>query len=847
MSNNSIIKYSEFKPAEAYRILKTDPAGLSMREVKIRQNLYGGNELAAKKKFNALQIFISQFTNPLVLILLLATLISGFLGEYVSAGIIFTMVFVSAVLAFYQEYNSEKIIEALKNKVAVPATVMRDGKVKKVNTAELVVGDVVLLQSNSIIPADLRLIETHDLSVNQAILSGESFPVEKNADPSQNVCRQVIDAANLVFAGSHVVQGSGKGIVVAIGSNTFIGQTALLLAKAEPPSEFQKGISKFGFFLFKIILFFSLAVFLILALFKGNWLEALLFSLAIAVGISPELLPIIITINLSRGAHIMAQKHVVVKRLMAIENLGNADVLCTDKTGTLTEGKIEVKDAISLNGDKDDDILFLGSLCNVYAIEKQAPFNPLDQAIASYARKYLKKKNGYKIVNSIPFDFYRRRMSVIVEKNNNREIICKGAVEEMLNICASAVINGKEEDLQPHLKSIREKIEKLEQEGFRLILVAQKQIDSRIKYKIGDESDLVLMGALLFIDPPKKTAAASIRTFNDLGVNIKILTGDNDLAAKRLCEEISFNFSKMVLGSELDKMSDQKLQKIVFQTDVFAKVTPEHKLRIVKALKDAGHNVAFLGDGVNDAPALRAADVGISVDSAVDVAKEAADVILLKKSLNVLSEGIREGRRTFGNTLKYILCTISSNYGNMFSVVGAAIFLPFIPMLPVQIILLNFLSDFPMLAISSDTVDEEYVKKPKQWDIKKIRQSMNYFGLLSSAMDYVTFGFLIFIINAPMGVFQAGWFWQSYLTEVLLIFVIRTKKWFWQSKPGRSLSAAAVITTLIVILILFSGIREFFNFGPLNYWQALAIVGIAVFYFITVEFVKKFIYKRFDI
>ena len=846
MSNNSIIKYIEFKPEEVYRILKIDPKGLDPKEVKERQILYGKNELVSQKKRPAWEIFISQFKNPLIIILLIATLLSGFLGEYISTIIIFVMVFMSAILAFLQEYRSEKTMEALKNKVSLRTAVIRDGKIKQIKATELVIGDVVLLQVTSIVPADLRLVETHDLAINQAVLSGESFPAEKNAEPLK-ICLQPIEAANLAFAGSHIVQGNGKGIVVAIGQSTFLGQTAKLLTGAEPPSEFQKGISDFGYFLFRIIILFSFVVFLILAIFKGNWLEALLFSLAIAVGISPELLPIIITINLSQGARKMAQKHVIVKRLMAIENLGNADVICTDKTGTLTEGKIELKDYFDFEEKKNENILLFGTLCNTYAIEHRLTANPLDKAIFDYGKKFLGKKNGYKIIDNIPFDFYRRRMSVILEKDGKRELVCKGAVEEILNICNSVFLDNKIEDLNKQINSIKNKIASLEADGFRLILLAKKDIETKDKYKVADEKNLTLLGALVFIDPPKKTAAESIHNFNDLGVSIKILTGDNDLAAKRLCQEIGLNFTRLVLGSEIDQMSDEKLQKIVYDTDIFAKVTPEHKLRIVKALKEVKHNVAFLGDGVNDAPALRAADVGISVDSAVDVAKEAADVILLKKSLNVLIDGIKEGRKTFGNTLKYILCTISSNYGNMFSVVGASLFLPFIPMLPVQVILLNFFSDFPMLAISTDQVDEEYLKKPKQWDIKKIRKSMNYFGLLSSVMDYVTFGFLILILNAPMNIFQAGWFWQSYLTEVLLIFVIRTKKWFWQSKPSKFLSIAAIITTLLVVLILFTNLRDYFGFGFLEYWQAIIIIGLALIYFFAVEFVKKFIYKKFDI
>ncbi len=846
MSNNSILKYVDFQPQAMYGVLKTRPQGLHAKEVKDRQERFGKNELITQKGRSAFSILLDQFKNPLIIILLLATLISGFLGEYTSAVIIIVMILMSAVLAFVQEYRSEKTLETLRNKVALKTTVIRDNKIKQINATELVKGDIVLLPSNSIVPADLRLIETNNLAINQSILSGEAFPVEKNAEFLSN-CQQPLDAANLVFSGSHVVQGNGKGIVVAIGKETFLGQTAKLLEQQEPPSAFQKGISDFGYFLFRIIILFSLLVFLILALFRGNWLEALLFSLAIAVGISPELLPIIITINLSRGARKMAAKDVIVKRLMAIENLGNADVICTDKTGTLTEGKIKLENYFDFTEKQNLDVLRYANLCSSYTLKNELASNPLDKAIYEYARGKFKTNEGYKVLASIPFDFYRRRMSVVAEKNNQKFLICKGAAEELLSVCSYVKLNNRQEKLTDHLGKINKILKKFGDEGYRVILVAYKQLPKDQAYNVAAEDDLILSGLIVFSDPPKKSAAESIRTFKELGVSVKILTGDNELAAKKLCQDICHEYSRLLLGEQIDKMSDEKLKRVVYDVDVFAKVTPEHKLRIVKALKQAGHNVAFMGDGVNDAPALRAADVGISVDTAVDVAKEAADVILLKKSLHVLIGGVKEGRKTFGNTLKYILCTISSNYGNMFTVTGAALFLPFIPMLPVQVILLNFFSDFPMLAISGDEVDEEYLKKPKQWDIKKIKKAMNYFGLLSSVIDYVTFGFLIFILNAQMAVFQAGWFWESYLTEVLLIFVIRTKRWFWQSKPSRYLVGATLITTILVVIILFTGLRSYFGFGVLKIWQAGVIVALSFLYFAIVEFVKKFIYKKFNI
>ena len=846
MPNNNQQKFITMDLEKLFYTLRSGHSGLTSLEAKKRLAEYGHNELFAQKKRSPLGIFISQFANPLVLILLAATLISGILGEWTSALIIILMILFSAILSFIQEYHSDKIMEALKNKVAVKAFVLRDKKIQQINTVDLVSGDVVILEVGKIVPADLRLIETNDLSINQAVLSGESFPVEKFVDSPKNVT-EPLQAQNLAFSGSHVVQGYGQGIVIATGQNTFLGQTAQLLAAKEPISQFQKGINDFGYFLFRIIIVFSLAVFIFLALFRGNWLESLLFALAIAVGISPELLPLIITINLSRGARIMAKKKVVVKRLMSIENLGNADVLCTDKTGTLTEGKVELKAYLDFLGNKDDQVLHWGNLCNSYAINRATASNPLDLAIINYSKQHQFKNNSYKIIDSIAFDFYRRRMSVILQKNGELIMVCKGAAEEILKICNKVRFKDKDEDIKKYLHDINARITSQEEDGYRLILVAQKPIAQKEKYSVKDEKEMILIGALAFYDPPKLTAADSIRNFMDLGIAIKILTGDNEVATKRLCQEIDYKYQKIILGKDLDNISDDKLKKLASESDIFAKVTPEHKLKIVKALTESGHSVAFLGDGVNDAPALKAADVGISVDTAVDVAREAADVILLKKSLAVLIDGIKEGRKTFANTLKYILCTISSNYGNMFSVTGAALILPFIPMLPVQVILLNFFSDAPMLAIATDNVDDDYVKKPKHWDIKKIRKSMNYFGLLSSIFDFITFGFLLFIVKANMPVFQSGWFFQSFLTEVLFIFVVRTKNWFWKSKPSKTLMVSAAITTVIILLVLYTNLRNYFSFGYLKLEVALVIVGIACTYYLLMEFFKRVIYKKFEI
>lgn len=842
------IQFWEEKVGLILSSLRTSVNGLSEVEANRRLKEHGANVININNKKSSFFIFLSQFFNPLILILVAASLVSGFLGDWVSTIIIILIVVSSASISFWQEYKSEKIVELLKKRVALMAEVMRDGKLKTIPASDLVVGDIVLLSLGKVVPADLRLIEIDGLGINEAVLTGESFPVEKSIQ-EQKVKDYLPQAMNnLAFAGTFVAQGSGRGVVIYTGKNTEFGRTAKLLTNKSYPTQFQKGINDFGFFLSKIIILFSLAIFLFLALWHNDWLGSLLFALSIAVGISPELLPIIITINLSRAVRIMSQHKVIVKKLSAAENLGNADVLCTDKTGTLTEGRIILKEFIDLSGESSEKILRLGMLCNSLNLKRNFFSNPLDQSISDYIKENKKSRllSGFKIIGNIPFDFQRRRMSVIV-KNSETFLISKGATEEILEICEKVEIRGRKEKINKHLKAIKQLISEQEKKGFKTLLVASREIEKNSKYSIRDEKNMTLVGILVFFDPPKKTASKSLELFREMGVVVKLITGDSVESAKFLAQHTGFSNYEVCLGSQLDKMTPDQLNMAVNEYDIFAKTAPEHKLKIVEALKRSGRNVAFMGDGVNDSPALRLADVGISVEGATDIAKESADVILLKKDLRVLIEGVKEGRRTFDNTLKYIFCTISSNYGNMFSVVGAAIFLPFIPMLPVQILLLNFLSDFPMLALSADTVDDEYLKKPKCWDIKKVRNFMNYFGLISSAFDFIAFAFLIFIAKASMPMFQSGWFWQSFLTEVVLIFIIRTRKWFWQSIPAKILFFSTILTSVAVIAVLYSPLTKFFGFTYLPFNVFMGLTLISIFYFVVVELAKKWFYRYNDI
>ena len=849
MNNNHQKKYWEIPTAQVLAELKTKRSGLSPAEAEKRLAQSGKNEIKTQGQRQALDIFLSQFKNPLIIILVVASFIAGFLGDIISTIIIILIILTSAVLAFFQEYKSEQIINKLRKKVSLKTSVIRGGKIRLINASELVVGDIVLLELGKVVPADLRLIFTDDLLINEAILTGESFPVEKTSFHHKVKYYLPQSMQNLAFSGTYVVGGSGRGVVMATAKNTELGKAAHLLEVKPHQTEFQKGIADFGLFLFRIILLFSFAIFLFLAIFKHEWVESLLFALAIAVGISPELLPIIITINLSRGAQKMSRKQVIVKRLMSIEDLGNTDILCTDKTGTLTAGNIILKDYFDFKQNKNEAVLKYSLLCNTFTITKNIAGNPLDEAIFSYAKKNRLNKliDGYKIIDSLAFDFNRRRMSAIAENKSGRLLICKGAAEEILDICSKIKINDEVVPLSSHLAEVKKQALSFQQQGFKLLLVAFKEIEAKSKYEPKDENNLVFIGYLIFNDPLKKTAKDSLPALQNLGVAIKVLTGDSESVTTYLLQEIGFEISGVILGSALQEMSSDQLKKIVDQNNVFAKITPEHKLRIINALKENGHTVSFLGDGVNDAPALRAADVGISVDSAIDIAKEAADVVLMQKSLSVLAEGIKEGRRTFGNTLKYIFCTISSNYGNMLSVAGAAMILPFIPMLPVQILLLNFLSDFPLLAVSTDQVDPEYLKKPKHWNIKAIRKFMIFFGLISSVFDFLTFGFLIYVFGYVAPLFQAGWFWESFLTEVILIFVIRTKRFFWQSRPSRTLVLSTIATVALVLLFLYTPLRFYFGFGFLHLGALLMIVAITIVYFFIVEFGKKIFYKRFEI
>jgi Mg2+-importing ATPase len=837
--------------------LNASQMGLSSETAEERLELFGPNELARRKKHSAIIQFLMNFKSPLVIILMIAGLISGFLpGGLPNLIIIYSIVFLSVILDYYQESKAEKAAETLKEKVTTTATVLRDGGRKEVKLRDIVPGDIIYLSAGDITPADARVIVAKDLFINQSSLTGESFPVEKTSSQIQIKNAAISEWNNYLFMGTSVVSGTAKAIVVRTGGLTEYGKIAKRLVGKAPETEFSRGIKNFGFLILQVTLLLVLFVFMVNALLHPNTsgiLNALLFSVALAVGLTPELLPMIITVNLSRGAIAMSKNGVIVKRLSAIENFGSMNVLCTDKTGTLTENKITLILHVDYEG-KDDDKVLLYSYLNSYY--QTGLKSPLDEAILVHEEQDIRE---FQKIDEVPFDFVRRRVSVVVEKDQQRFFIAKGAPEEIFKVCTYCEINGLPSDFSEETKKKAEqKYLDLSSEGFRVLGVSYRKLrEEKTVYSVNDESNMVFLGFVAFLDPPKETAKESARLLSKAGIELKILTGDNELVSRKTCERLGFEIKGVALGSEISQMHDDALARVAEEANVFARVTPVQKDRIINLLKSNGHVVGFMGDGINDAPSLRTADVGVSVDNAVDVAKESADIILLKNDLTVLAGGVLEGRKTFGNTMKYIMMGVSSNFGNMFSVAGASLILPvlgftFLPMLPIQILLNNLLYDLSQSTITTDNVDSEYVEKPKRWDIGFIRNFMVYLGPVSSLFDFVTFFVMLFVflpgLQAGQGerLFQTAWFLESLITQTFVIFAIRTRKSpFWKSKPGKILVLSSISIIAVSLLLPYTYLGDkFFSFvsPPFEFYVFLAIVLVA--YVSFAEIVKRWFYKR---
>jgi len=827
---------------ELFVHLNTSQSGLSSQEAENRLKIYGRNELAKRKKRAAAAEFLFHLRSPLVIILLIAGLIAGFLGETIEAIIIFSMVFLSVLLDFYQESKAEKAAEMLKEKVTTTATVLRDSVKQGARLSEIVPGDIVYLSAGDIVPADARVINAKDLFVDQSPLTGESFPVEKTVASLKAKGATTTEWDNCLFMGTSVVSGTTTAVVIKTGNFTEYGKIAQRLVAREPETEFERGLRKFGFLMMEVTFLLVLFVFFINSLYKGDVLNSLLFAVAIAVGLTPELLPMITSVNLSKGALAMSKKGVIVKRLASIQNFGSMDVLCTDKTGTLTENKITLVLHVNIEGNDDEKVLLYSFLNSYYETGLKSP---LDEAILRHKDVNVK---DYQKIDEVPFDFTRKRISVVVEHERQRFFIAKGAPEEIIKVCSYCELEDKIFDLTSVLqKKIEQKHYDLSSEGFRVLGVAYKRVrEEKQVYSINDESDMIFLGFVAFIDPPKETARESLQLLSKARVKLKILTGDNELVTRKTCEQLGFEIEGIVLGSEIAQMNDDALARVVEEANIFARVTPAQKDRIMNALKNNGHVVGFLGDGINDAPSLKKADVGISVDNAVDVAKESADIILLQKSLRVLNEGVLEGRKTFGNTMKYIMMGTSSNFGNMLSVAVASFFLPFLPMLPIQILLNNLLYDLSESTIPTDNVDLEYVETPKRLDISFTRKYMVFLGPISSIFDLLTFFIMLVVFNATVPLFQTAWFIESLSTQTLVIFVIRTRKTpFYKSKPSRLLLFSSLSIIGFALIMPFTPLGALFGFvkPPLAFFMIL--VGMILTYLMLVEIVKKWFYNRY--
>ena len=856
---------------EALDRLESSPEGLRESEAGERLKKFGPNAVTHEaRRSTALQL-LEHFTNPLNLLLLTLAGISFAMGDLEAAVIISIMVGISVFLSFLQEYRSGNAAEKLRAMVSTTATVLRRGKGVPPETAErpgvvlaprgqekreipiekLVPGDVVHLSAGDMIPADVRILSAKDLFVNQSSLTGEALPVEKFAAADASGAKNPLELANTCFMGTNVVSGAATAVVVLTGGATYFGSLAGSIAGPRVLTGFDKGVNRFTWLMIRFMLVMVPLVFLINGLTKGNWLEAFLFAMAVAVGLTPEMLPMIVTINLAKGAIAMSRKKVIVKRLNAIQNFGAMDVLCTDKTGTLTQDKIILERHVDIYGNESDDVLEYAFLNSFY---QSGLKNLLDVAVLQHMdlREELRVESEYRMVDEIPFDFTRRRMSVVVEHGDRHILICKGAVEEVFSVCRQGEADGAAFDLdEAHLTRLQDVTRELNEDGFRVIAIAYKEIPpEQAVYSVKDESDLILLGYIAFLDPPKDSAAAAISALGKYGVRVKILTGDNEVITRKVCREVGLHIDRVVLGGEIDAMSDEALAEVAEHATVFAKLMPAQKARMVAALHRRGHVVGFLGDGINDGPALKAADVGISVDNAVDVAKESADIILLEKSLLVLQEGVAEGRRVFGNIVKYIKMGASSGFGNTLSVVGASAFLPFLPMAPVQVLLNNLFYDFSQTSIATDNVDAEYLKTPRQWDIGNIARFVLFIGPLSSIFDYATYFTLLWGFDAwnNAALFQTGWFVESLLSQTLIVHIIRTGRLpFVESRASLPLMLTGIAICGIGAWLPFSPFAASFGFVPLpaKYWFALA--AILACYLTLTQAVKSFLIRRFGL
>ena len=851
--------------AQVFARLGTRPEGLTATEAVTRREQYGRNVLAAERRPGFGKLLWRAMINPLVILLATLATISFASGDSRAGLMMLSMIVLSVGLKLFQEAKADAAAAKLKAMISVTASVTRDGKAQEIAIAELVPGDLVQLAAGDMVPGDVRIVQAKDLFVIQGALTGESFPVEKS-DVERNAAKAgtaPIELSSIAFLGTSVESGTALAIVVATGERTYLGSMAESLQEQEPETAFDRGISRFTWLMLRFMAVMVPLVFVINGLTKGNWVQAFFFAVAVAVGLTPEMLPMIVTVCLSKGAVAMGRKKVIVKRINAIQNLGAMDILCADKTGTLTMDRVVLERHCNVMLREDEGVLAFAYLNSHFQTGLK---NVLDRAILAHAETHTHPNvPEYAKVDEIPFDFERRIMSVVVRTPEGKDrIISKGAPESVFPKCRSAALDGS---LLPmdhqHIEDLKREHEKLSADGFRVLAIATRDVEPRgpvasgaTPYGKDDESDLVLQGYVAFLDPPKETAAVAIKALQRHGVAVKVLTGDNDLVARKICGDVALSTEFVLLGDEIEKMSDDRLAAAVEKTALFARVSPAHKQRIIKALQASKHIVGFMGDGINDAPALHVADVGISVDTAVDIAKESADMILLEKSLLVLDEGVLEGRKVFSNIVKYVRMGASSNFGNMFSVLGASVFVPFLPMLPVQILANNLLYDIGQTTVPTDAVDAEQLTVPRRWDISQLSRFVLFIGPCSSIFDYTTYLMMLYVFGCwdvstaqaathSASLFQAGWFVESLLTQTLIIHVIRTNRIpFLQSRPSWPVVAMGLFIMTIGVTIPFTPLGRYLGFSELPplYWPLL--VATLLSYVVLTQGVKMWLLRR---
>ncbi|MEI8361468.1 MAG: magnesium-translocating P-type ATPase [bacterium] len=823
--------------------------GLTQAEVIQNTKKYGTNEVVKKKSVGPFWIFVSKLKNPLFILMLSIATVTFFLGEKVSSIIVLLMVVLSTVLDFLNSYKSQKAVESLISRVSTKVTVIRTSLKIEVDFKSIVPGDVICLVPGSIIPADCEILEADDLYINQSSLTGESLPIEKIAKTEatkKSTSQDTIDQYT-VFMGSSVISGFATVIANKTGAETEYGKIAKQLNKPDPKTDFEISITSFSYFIVRIIFYmvsFVMIVYLVKNLdnlTKNVLLEAITFAVAITIGVTPDMLPAIMTLCLARGSQMMAKKDVIVKHLSSIENFGSMDILCTDKTGTLTKDHISLVKHLDYKGSDSIKVLELGHLTSHFHNGMQ---NPLDDAINEFKNISVA---DYEKIDEIPYDFTRKRSSMVIVNKGKRLLITKGAPEEIFKICSNIDDKGLIKNITSVSSTLTKQFNKLSQDGFRVLAISYKELPnkkSQTDYKSDVETEMTFSGFLAFLDPPKDDVTNTILDLNKLGIEVKILTGDNHLLAQKICKDVGINVTGVITGDELKQMNDIELSRLILTTTIFARITPDQKERIILALKKLGKSVGYMGDGINDAPALKVADVGISVNNAVDIAKETASIILMQKSLNSLKDGVEEGRKTFHNTTKYVLMGLSSNFGNMFSMMGAVTFLPFLPMLPTQILLNNFLYDLSQMTLPTDTVDADDLLRPAHWDLKFIRTYMLVFGLMSSIFDFLTFWLLYFVYNLGEAQFQTGWLIESFATQVFVIYIIRTKKIpFIQSRPSKSLVFSTVAAVILVWSIQFTPLAVFLKLQALPAPILGIIVGYVLAYLFLVQVVKSLFYK----